>query len=131
MLFGSHQSPFKTNQQASFHLGQAQVIQLYQHGGNPRSHLAGIQHLIQLQEREQNQIFLGINIGGRHLLHGSPSAPVSYVSNIVDVGVQIQMSGSIFLRCLEILMLYIQEQRNRPQVWFSSTTPFLMQNSLL
>lgn len=112
---GSHQSPFQNNQQASFHLGQPQVNQVHQHGGNPGSHLAGIQHLSQLQARAQNSLFQGVKIGGRHLLHGSPSAPVSYVGNSIDAGVRSPMPVAVVSRCLEILMLYIQEQRNRPQ----------------
>lgn len=112
---GSHQSPFQTNQQASFHLGQPQVNQVHQNGGNSGSHLAGIQHLGQIQARAQNPLFQGLKIGGRHLLHGSPSAPVNYVGNSVDAGVRSQMPAAVASRCLEVLMLYIQDQRNRPQ----------------
>jgi len=32
LQFGSHQSPFQTNQPASFHLGQPHVNQVHQHG---------------------------------------------------------------------------------------------------
>ncbi|KAH9290396.1 hypothetical protein KI387_034513, partial [Taxus chinensis] len=108
---GSHQSPFHSNQQAAFHLGQPQVNQVHQHGGNSGSHLAGIQNLSQFQVRAQNPVFQGLKVGGRQLLQGSPNAALGYVGNNTDAGVRRQMPAEVASECLRVLTEYIQEQK--------------------
>jgi hypothetical protein len=59
-------------------------------------------------------ILRGMMKGGRVLKARPPSKILGYVGNSVDAGVRSQMPGAIASQCLEILMLYIQDQRNRP-----------------
>lgn len=108
---GSHQSPFHSNQQGAFHLGQPQANHVHQHGGNSGSHLAGIQNLTQFQARAQNPVFQGLKVGGRQLLQGSPNAALTYANSNTDTGMRRQMPVEVASECLRVLTEYIQEQK--------------------
>uniref|UniRef100_A0A0C9QW91 TSA: Wollemia nobilis Ref_Wollemi_Transcript_4428_3641 transcribed RNA sequence n=1 Tax=Wollemia nobilis TaxID=56998 RepID=A0A0C9QW91_9CONI len=110
---GALQSPFNTNQQAAFHLGQPQANQVHQHGGNSGSHFAGLQHLNQFQARAQNPVLQGLKGAGRQILQGPPTAALSYAGNNIDGGVRSPMPSQHISRCLHVLTSYMQDQRKR------------------
>lgn len=113
MQGGSQQPLFHSNQQSSFHSAQSAAKQA--HAGSHNLHFNGQQMIAhQMQPRILSPVFQGLKTGGQQVLQRSPLGASLGFGNGVEGNIRNPMPGAIASRCIQVLMLYIQEQRKRP-----------------
>ncbi|XP_024520157.1 transcriptional corepressor SEUSS [Selaginella moellendorffii] len=113
---GSQPSVFSSpQQQSSYQLLQSQGYQMHPNAGN---HLPiGRQMFPQMQPRLQSPLIQGLRYGGalgsRQL--GPQIVGPQIGTGVPEMGTRYPPSGTNAAKCAQVFMLYIQEQRKRPQ----------------
>ncbi|KAJ7557490.1 hypothetical protein O6H91_05G128700 [Diphasiastrum complanatum] len=127
-----YQSMCHPSQQPSFQLLRPES---FEGNRSANSFVSGAHQIFPLmQPRLQSQLMQGLKVGGRHPLQHISMGGTSLSARLADAAVRHPVSQGLAIKCEQLLMQYIQEQRRRPsdnsiQFWKELVQKFFMQGA--